>query len=200
MTNKSSVVPKQPYTHLISSIGQILEEGRRKAIQSINQILVRTYWEIGGQIVEFEQRGNTRATYGSSLLRSLSRDLIEQHGKGFSEDNLEKMRKFYILFKNSETLSRKLSWNHYCILTRIGDMTARNFYTVEAEKVGWSVRELERQINAMLFERLAVSKDKREVLRLSKEGQVIQTPKDIIKDPYILDFLGLEEASIFTES
>lgn len=200
MTEKENISAQRPYAYLISSIGQILEEGRRKAIQSINQILVKTYWEIGRRIVKYEQKGQEKAIYGISLLRNLSRDLTLKYGKGFSEDNLEKMRRFYLFFKNSETLSRKLSWSHYCLLIRIRNATMRNFYAIETEKTGWSVRELERQINAMLFERLIISKDKKEILRLSKKGQIIQIPKDIIKDPYILDFLGLDEASVFTES
>lgn len=200
MDSKLPSFSLQQYTRLIKTIGKILIEGRRSALRSVNQILVKTYWEIGRQIVEFEQEGRVRAKYGVSLLRNLSKDLTEKYGKGFSEDNLEKMRKSYLIFKNSETLSRKLSWSHYCLIIRIEDASVRNFYSVETEKEGWSVRELERQINSMLFERLALSKNKKEVLRLSKKGQMIQTPKDIIKDPYIFDFLGLEEASVFTES
>lgn len=107
-----SALSRKSYAQLVNTIGQILEKGRRKALQSVNQILVRTYWEIGWQIVEYEQQGKEKAEYGISLLRKLSKDLTDEHGKGFSEDNLEKMRKFYLLYKNSETLLRKLSWSH----------------------------------------------------------------------------------------
>lgn len=104
---------KKNYHELITSIGALLEQGRRQAYHAVNSILVNTYWEIGKRVVEYEQHGKERAKYGSSLLNILSKDLIEKFGKGFSRDNIEKMRKFYLLFKNSETLSRKLSWSHY---------------------------------------------------------------------------------------
>lgn len=110
---KLSKTPKKEYSSLIDSIGSLLEQGRKQAYQAVNAILVRTYWEIGKRIVEFEQHGKEKAEYGSALLNILSKDLMEKFGRGFSRDNLEKMRKFYSLFKNSKTLSRKLSWSHY---------------------------------------------------------------------------------------
>lgn len=160
---KTAKPAQKGYSSLLDSIGSILEAGRNQAYRAVNTILVKTYWEIGKSIVEFEQEGRIRAEYGSGLLDALSRDLIEKFGKGFSRDNLEKMRKFYHLFRNSETLSRKLSWSQYCLLLRIEDGLARSFYCIEAEKESWSVRELDRQINAMLFERIGLSKDKKEL-------------------------------------
>lgn len=198
MTEKENISAQQPYAHLISSIGQILEEGRRKAIQSINQILVKTYWEIGRQIVEYEQQGKERAEYGSTLLDTLSRDLKVQYGKGFSRSNLVYMRLFYLKYQKSETVSHQLSWSHYFELLKIENDVERSFYEKQCIIERWSNRELRRQKNTALFTRLALSKDKEGVLELSRKGQIIEKAEDLVKDPYILDFLGLEEASVFT--
>lgn len=129
------------YNNLIFEIDSRLAEARKTAYRQINQILVKTYWEIGRRIVEYEQKGREKAEYGSRLLNILSVDLTKQYGPGFSRDNLEKMRRFYLLFSNSATLSRKLSWSHYCLLLRIENQLARDFYLLETEKEGWSVRE-----------------------------------------------------------
>ncbi len=192
--------PRKDYNYLIENIGSLLEQGRKQAYHAVNQILVKTYWEIGRQIVEYEQEGKEKAEYGSALLDNLSKDLINKFGKGFSRDNLEKMRKFYSLFKNSETLSRKLSWSHYCLLLRIENDMARQFYLIEAEKEAWSVRELDRQINSMLYERIGLSHDKNRLIEVSKKGQIIESPKDIVKDPYILEFLRLEQKPAYNET
>ncbi|MBU0456857.1 MAG: PDDEXK nuclease domain-containing protein [Nanoarchaeota archaeon] len=199
----SKVVKKNTekgYTQLISDLGTLLEKARKDAYVKINQVLVETYWKIGRKIVEFEQKGKEKAEYGSGLLDNLSLDLTNKYGKGFSRDNLEKMRKFYLFFPNSATLSRKLSWSHYCLIMRIEDNLARSFYIKEVEAERWSVRELDRQINSQLFERVALSKDKKNVLVLSRKGQIIENPEDLIKDPYILEFLNLEELSSYTET
>ena len=188
------------YDKLLSGIGALLEGGRRKVVMNANNIIVNTYWNIGKQIVEFEQKGKIKAEYGSGTLDKLSTDLIKRYGKGFSRDNLERMRKFYLFFKNSETLSRKLSWSHYCAILRLDDGLARNFYIKEVEKEGWSIRELARNINSMLFERIALSKDKKGVLELSKRGHIVEKAEDLIKDPYVLEFLGLEELHRYTET
>ena len=157
------------YNHLIDNINTILENGRKQAVNSVNHILVQTYWEIGRQIVEYEQKGKEKAEYGSYLLKRLSEDLTTKYGKGFSIDTLEKIRRFYLLFQNSAPLRRKLSWRHYCLIMRIENSLARNFYLIETEKGSWSTREIDRQINSMLFERLALSKDKQGVIRLAKK-------------------------------
>ncbi len=194
------IISTKKYSSLINSIGTLLERGKIQVYQSVNTILVKTYWEIGKRIVEYEQAGKERAEYGSALLDNLSRDLIKRFGKGFSRDNLEKMRKFYYLFKNSETVLRKLSWSHYCLLLRIEGDLARQFYLNESEKEGWSVRELDRQIGSMLFERIGLSNDKGKIIEISKKGQIIESPSDIIKDPYILEFLNLEQKPQYTEA
>ncbi|MFH0978997.1 MAG: DUF1016 N-terminal domain-containing protein [Candidatus Woesearchaeota archaeon] len=143
------------YRGLIQKIGRQLDEARGQAVREVNKIMVNTYWLIGKEIVEYEQKGSKRAQYGTKLLENISRDLTKIYGKGFSVDNIENMRRFYLCFKNSETLSRKLSWSAYCLILRLDNHLAREFYIIEAEN--WSVRELERQINSMLFER--ISKD-----------------------------------------
>lgn len=181
------------YSKLIKDIERIFESGRIHASSIANTILVKTYWNVGMQIVEFEQTGRERAVYGKKLIVNLSKDLTTKYGRGFSIDNLENMRRFYITFKNSETLSRKLSWSHFCVIMRIEDKLAREFYLNEAEKEGWSVREVDRQINSMLFERLALSRDKKEILSLSKKGQIIEKSLDLIKDPYVLEFLDIKD-------
>ncbi|MCG2718735.1 MAG: PDDEXK nuclease domain-containing protein [Nanoarchaeota archaeon] len=197
---KKEIVKKREYTNLITSIGALLEEARKIVYLQINQILVKTYWEVGKRIVEYEQKGKEKAAYGSKLLDTLSKDLIKLYGKGFSRDNLEKMRKFYLTFPNSETLSRKLSWSHYCLVMRLDNPLARKFYIKEMENENWSVRELDRQINSMVFERIALSKDKKSVLQLAQKGHVIEKAKDLVKDPYILEFLGLEKLDRYSET
>ena len=199
MAHTRGITPKQPYTQLISAISQILEEGRRKALQSVNQILVQTYWEIGRQIVEFEQRGKEKAEYGSTLLETLSRDLKMRYGKGFSRSNLIYMRLFYLKYQKSETVSHQLSWSHYFELLKIEDDVERSFYEKQCILEKWSNRELKRQKNTALFIRLALSKDKEGILALSNKGQIIEKAEDVIKDPYILEFLNIPENYRYSE-
>lgn len=193
MISKLSPSSPRQYTHLISTIGQILAEGRRKALQSVNQILVRTYWEIGKQIVEFEQEGKERAEYGKNLLLILSRDLQLRYGKGFSRSNLQYMRLLYTTYTNYQTVSGELSWSHYIVLLSIDDDLERQFYEKQCVVEQWSFRELRRQMNSALFQRIALSKDKQGVLALAKKGNMVQKPEDIIKDPYVLEFLNIRE-------
>lgn len=197
------------YNSLITTIGEVLEQGKAYVLKTVNQGIVQTYWSIGKHIVEFEQAGNKKAQYGSALLKRISSDLTCKYGKGFSVDNLENMRRFYITYATlpkSETLSRKcekefqLSWSHYVFLIHIDNETERNFYEKEAINQNWSLRELKRQFNSALFERLALSKNKEEIIQLSKQGQIISEPQDIVKDPLVLEFLGLPEQVKYSES
>ncbi|KIM12983.1 MAG: hypothetical protein KU38_02775 [Sulfurovum sp. FS08-3] len=183
-------------------IKELLQSARNKVYQTINTTMTQTYYEIGKRIVEEEQGGETRAEYGTALLKSLSIELCKEFGKGFSVDNLENMRKFYMAFPISETVSRKfnLSWSHYIFLTRIENIDERNFYEIESNENNWSLRELKRQFDTGLFERLRLSSDKSKVIELSTKGQIIQKVEDIIKDPYILEFVGLPELSSYSES
>jgi predicted nuclease of restriction endonuclease-like (RecB) superfamily len=183
-------------------IKELLYSAKNKVYQTINTTMTQTYFQIGKRIVEEEQGGETRAEYGKSLLKLLSVQLINEFGKGFSVDNLENMRRFYLAFQKSETVSRKfeLSWSHYIFLTRIENIDERNFYEIESIENSWSLRELKRQFNTGLFERLSLSSDKQKVKELSLNGQVVQTAQDLIKDPYILEFVGLPELSVYSES
>lgn len=182
-------------------IKKLLQDARQKVYQSINSTMTLTYYKIGKRIVEEEQDGEKRAEYGKALLKNLSEQLSKEFGKGYSVDNLENMRRFYLSFSKSETVSRKfkLSWSHYIFLTRIENINEREFYENEASENSWSLRELKREFNSGLYERLALSKDKKEVTTLSK-GQSINSAKDIIKDPYVLEFVGLPELSSYSES
>ena len=189
-------------SRFITDIKQLLHSARNRVYQTINSAMTTTYWEIGRRIVEEEQNGKVRAKYGKAIIKNLSDELTKEFGKGFSVDNLENMRKFYLTYSKSETLSRnfKLSWSHYIFLTRINNPDERNFYEIESIENSWSLRELKRQFNSGLFERLLLSKDKSKVKELSTQGQIIQNIDDLIKDPYVLEFTGLPEQVSYSES
>jgi predicted nuclease of restriction endonuclease-like (RecB) superfamily len=170
-----------------------LAQGQQRAFEQVNMLLVETYWQIGQYIVEFEQKGNERAEYGSRLLTQLSRDLKTAYGKGFSRSNLQYMRLFYLSYKNCQTLSGKLSWSHYTELLAISDDLARSFYEQQCIRDRWSVRELKRQKDSALFERIVMSKDRAEILALAQKGQIIESAQDVVKDPYVFEFLDLPD-------
>ena len=188
------------YQKLVDTIGVTIESARQRAIQVVNNELLKANWEIGRYIVEYEQHGNEKAEYGSSLLTSLSKDLKIRFGKGFSKSNVYLMRQFYLKYQIFQSLTGKLTWTHYSELLGVSDDHIRGFYEKQAINENWSVRELKRQINSSLFERLALSKDKKGILKLSQHGQIISEPKDIIKDPYVLEFLQIPEEHRMTES
>ena len=189
----------QQYQELVSDIGGLLANARQHIASSVNTILVETYWQIGRYIVEYEQKGAERAEYGSNLLNRLSNDLTLKYGKGFGKSNLLYMRKLYITFPKSGTLSHLLSWSHYYEILKSDDALEISFYTKECEKQNWSVRELKRQMKSMLFHRMALSKDKDGVLALASQGIEVQKAEDIIKDPYVLEFVGLPDRDIYKE-
>ena len=196
---KKVVVTKKDYKDLVSCIGELLAENRRRALQTVNDALVRTYWNIGRHIVEFEQKGNVRASYGDKLLVRLSKDLTIAYGKGFSRSNLTYMRKLYDVFPKCETLSNKLTWSHYFEILKSDSELEIGFYAKQCELENWSVRELKRQMKSMLFHRIALSKDKKQILDLSKNGIQLQKPEDLVKEPYIFDFLGIKDQSTCLE-
>lgn len=187
------------YKSLIKDIGKILEEGRTKAFRVVNEILVKTYWEIGRRIVVFEQQGKERAEYGSYLLDRLSKDLKLRYGKGFSRRNIVSIRLLYKKYPIGQTLSAQLGWSHYVELLTIEEDLERSFYEKQCLIENWSVRELKRQIDSALFYRLALSKNKEEILNLSKKGQLIEKADDLIKDPYVFEFLGIQENHHYSE-
>ncbi|AWG21276.1 hypothetical protein FFWV33_06870 [Flavobacterium faecale] len=191
---------KQPYSNLIETIGSLLQQGRQQAAQAVNTILVQTYWTIGQHIVEFEQDGNEKAEYGSQLFERLSKDLTNAYGKGFSRSNLLYMRKMYVSFPISETVSHLLTWSHYFEILKADSELEISFYTKQCQLERWSVRELKRQMRSSLFERLALSKDKEGVLKLAREGHIVAAPEDLIKDPFVLDFLNIPEQHQYLEN
>ena len=188
------------YQKLIDSIGITIESARQRAFQAVNEELVKANWQIGRYIVEYEQRGKEKAEYGSALLANLARDLKYRFGRGFSKSNVYLMRQFYLKYQTFQSLTGKLTWTHYAELLSVTDDTARSFYEKQTVNEKWSVRELKRQINSSLFERLALSLDKEGVLKLAEQGQIIANPKDIVKDPYILEFLQIPHEKRMTES
>lgn len=202
---------KQNYSNLITDLSSLIEQGRKTAVRYVNTTLVVTYWMIGRRIVKYEQKGKERAEYGKSLLKRISDDLTPRFGKGFTERNLEHMRQFYLtyseishtvcaelipisqtMFGIVETLSKKfpLSWSHYRLLMRIDEPFKREFYEAECIKGNWSVRQLDRQIQSMLYERTALSKRKLAVIEKAHQKPIKLKPEDEIKDPYILE-LGI---------
>jgi predicted nuclease of restriction endonuclease-like (RecB) superfamily len=242
---KNKVKGPVNYNNLLDRIANILVEARTKVVREINKAQVLAYWEIGREIVEFEQKGQLRAEYGEELILRLAKDMTKRLGKGFSKSNIFLMRQFYLTYPEkfqtlsgksskaqkfqtesgiSKTLSRKStiqqtvfaesqksqtvsdefepmpSWSHYWELLKVEEPLTRSFYEQEAVQNNWSVRELKRQINSMLFERLALSKDTKAVMKMARKGQIIEKPEDAIKDPYILEFLNLKEETSYTES
>lgn len=187
------------YVRLVSDISGLWEKAKEKAAFAVNTELLEANWQTGRYIVEFEQGGNTKARYGKQLITNLAKDLTRMRGRGFSRSNLIYMRKFYLTFQKSETLSHQLTWSHYFELLKCDDPLEMQFYMKECIKEGWKVRELKRQINSSLFQRLALSTDKEGVLALANEGHQIQSATDIIRDPYILEFTGLPRQKRYKE-
>ena len=190
----------QNYKKLINEIDESYLEGQRKVVKTIQTQLVNVYWVIGKHIVEFEQKGNDKAIYGSQLLNRLSKDLTIKHGKGFSKSNLIYIRLLYLKYPKSETLSHQLSWSHYFELLKIDNDLERSFYEKQSILDSWSVRELKRQKKTALFLRLAASTDKKGIINLAKQGRRVEEPTDVIREPYILDFLKIPEPFELSES
>ena len=200
--NLTMNISKETGNNLLEKVIQLLDNARTNIVRSINQTMVLAYFEIGKLIVEEEQNGKNRAEYGLQLINELSGSLSKQYGKGFSTTNIKQMRSFYLAYTKGQTLSDEfnLSWSHYLKLMRIDDVNERKFYEIESFKNNWSLRELQRQCDSALYTRLALSRNKSKVLELSEKGLIIEKPKDAIKDPYILEFIGLPEKSVYSES
>ena len=192
-----------PNNSMVLEIRELLENARKNVAQQVNTQLLTTYWNIGRIIVEYEQQNQIRADYGKQTLRELSKELTLEFGKGFSRSNLQNMRAFYLAYEKCQTVSGKLSWSHYCELLSITDENKRSFYEKESINSGWSVRELKRQIDSSLYERLLLSSgdaNKEKVLSLAQKGIEINQPADIIRDPYVFEFLGVPENKPILES
>lgn len=221
--------PGEPLLPLVKEIRDLVQSARQTAVQNVNTLQVVTNFEIGRRIVEYEQKGSKRAAYGKQTLIELSSRLTEELGRGFSERNLESMRRFYIEYRETvpqipqtvsaklpaktmtetpimQTLSAKLtppftlSWSHYVFLMNINNRDERRFYEIESRQNQWSLSELKRQFNSGIYERLALSRDKKGVKALADKGQIIGNPHDVLKDPYVLEFLGLDENTHYSES
>ena len=228
MEKDKGVITKQPenlspeMTVLCQNAINLIQYARKVAAKQVNLVQLMTYYSLGRWIVEEQQQGENRAQYGKKVIKNLSAALTEQFGRGFSADTLENARKFYLNYQEriSETVFRKfavekseavfrefeesspfvLSWSHYLQLMRIKNNDERRFYEIEAAASGWSIRVLQRQFNSSLYERLALSREKDEVMRLASEGLVITKPADIVKQPTVLEFLGLEEKAAYSET
>lgn len=188
---------------VVHEIGDLLAAARSNVARQVNNELLNTYWNIGRIIAEYEQTVPERADYGKQTLKELSKALTNEFGKGFSVSNIQFMRRFYQTYQIQQTASVKLSWSHYCELLSISDPDKRSFYEKEAVNSNWSVRELKRQIDSSLFERLLLSRgdaNKEQVLALAENGIEIAEPADIIRDPYVFEFLGIPEDKPMLES
>lgn len=188
---------------LLNGIKKLIEEAKKKIVKDVNTTMINTYLNIGKMIVEDEQMGNEKAEYGAASLKVLSKELTNLYGRGFSRSNLQSMRKFYLLYGKCQTLSGKLSWSHYLLLLGVSDENARAFYEHECENSNWSVRELDRQIDSSLYERLLLSKgevNKKAVLEMASKGITYQTPDSFIKDPMVVEFIGTPEDKPMLES
>ncbi len=211
MTNIENKISADFYNRIAS----LLKGARKSVVQTVNKTMVYTYFEIGKMIVEEEQKGKERAEYGKQLLKGLSTKLTKEFGRGFSVTNLQQMKYFYVVYGKQQTSSVKssnsknllqehenlnLSWSHYLLLMRIDNPDERKFYEIEAVGNNWSLRELQRQFDSALYERLVLSRDIKGVRELSKKGQIIEKAKDSLKDPYILEFIGLPDNNKYSEN
>ena len=184
---------------IFDSIKELVINSRNKVYQTVNTEMLKLYWNIGKTIMEIQQ-GDERASYGDAVLEKLSKRLTEEFGKGFSSRNLRTMRKFYLMYPIWKTVSAKLSWSHYLELIKIEEKLKRSFYLNECINSKWSVRELQRQKDSLLYERLVLSADKQKVIELSQKGHILKTSKDLVNDPFVLEFLDIKENTKYLES
>lgn len=177
----------------------IIEKARKNAVRSVDFCRVQMYWNLGKRIFEEEQQGKERADYGTYLIKNLSKQLLPEYGSGFGVRQLERARVFYRNYPNASTLRTQLNWSQYKLLTGIADPDKREYYELEAINNAWTARETERQINSMLYERLLMSNDKESVLSLARKQRIPESPAEVIKDPMVLEFLGLHRESSYYE-
>lgn len=185
--------------NIFNNIKELVINSWNKVYNVVNTEMLNLYWNIGKIIMEIQQ-GDERASYGDAILEKLSQKLTLEFGKGFSKRNLERMRKFYICFPIASTVSSQLSWSHYLEILKIDEKPKRNFYIKETINSRWSVRELQRQRDSLLYERLTLSANKEKVLELAEKGQVLKTSKDLVKDPFVLEFLDIKENKGYLEN
>ena len=183
----------------INDVRNIIEGARERAVRSVDSCRVRMYWDIGRRIFEEEQLGKERAEYGTYLIKNLSKTIMPEYGSGFGVRQLERSRQFYRLYPIASTLRTQLNWSQYRSLIAISDSDKREFYELESVNNAWTARETERQINAQLYERLLLSNDKESVLAIAKKERIPQTPQEVLKEPMVLEFLGLERKATYYE-
>ena len=181
------------YILLLQQISDTYTQGRLQAVQAVNVHITQTYWQVGRHIVEFEQDGKAKAAYGKALITKLAQDLSLRHGKGFSRSNLIRFRQFYLAWPIGATLSHQLNWSIIVELLKINDPLERSFYEQQTLRERWSVRELIRQKESSLFLRLASGKDKAAILQLAAQGQIIEQATDVLREPYVFEFLKIPE-------
>lgn len=184
---------------LFDNIKGLVINSRNRVYTTVNIEMLNLYWNIGKAIMEIQQ-GDERASYGETILEKLSQKLTAEFGKGFSKRNLERMRKFYIYFPIATTVSSQLSWSHYLELLKVDEESKRKFYMKETINSRWSVRELQRQIGSLLYERLLLSANKDKILELAEKGHELKESKDLVKDPFVLEFLDIKENTDYLES
>lgn len=187
---------------LLETLRELIIAARQQVVRNVDIVQVQTYWQIGRHIIEFEQGGHSRAVYGAQLLPQLAHVLTHEFGKGFDASNLRNMRQFYQLFQNCDALRRELSWTHYRLLLRVDSPEARSWYIKEAAEQNWSTRVLERQIGTLYYERMLSSRDKETLLAQTKQELQLQpnTPRNFVRDPVMLEFLGLPDTGRLLES
>ncbi len=187
---------------LLTALRDLIQQSRQRALRAVDMVQVQTCWEVGRHIVEFEQGGESRAAYGKRLLPQLADALTREFGKGFDERNLRNMRAFFQAFPNWNALRSELSWTHYRLLLRVDDASARDWYMMEAANQNWSTRALERQIGTLYYERLLASTDRDSVTAEAQQNlsALPATPRDFVRDPVLLEFLGLPDTGRLLES
>jgi predicted nuclease of restriction endonuclease-like (RecB) superfamily len=206
VVSEVSSLPEESFEVLYTQVYQLLERARQRVVSSVQTIHAETYFELGRYIVEFEQAGEERAAYGKQVLKRLSERLTQDFGRGFSKRNLEYVRHFYLEYRANIPIAQSgfaqftLSWSQYLFLLGVKNPDERKSYEIEAAQGSWTLPELRRQCDSGLYERLALSRDKEAVRALSTEGQVVRRPHDVIKDPLVLEFLGLDEKKSYSEN
>jgi len=183
----------------IQEIKQIIRKARYNAVYAVNTEMLKAYYEIGRKIVEEEQKGQEKAEYGENLIDNISHELMSEFGKGFNATDLRKMRRFYHIYPKWGTVSPKLTWSHYCELIKIDEVLKRAYFQKYAEQENLSVRDLKRQLYSLHYERLLLSRNKKGLIEYEKKGNLPTKSEDLIKDPYVLEFLNLEEKSEYNE-
>ena len=199
MKEKDNKPSTESMQNLVGEIKQIINDARAHAIRSVDFCRVQMYWAIGQRIVEKEQQGKERADYGTYLIKRLAQEIEPEYGSGFGERQLKFCRQFYKTYPNGNALRSQLNWSQYRMLIQIPDPDKREYYELETVNEGWTGRQLERQINSMLYERLLLSNDKESVLAVARKERTPESPQEIIKDPMVLEFLGLERKTAYYE-